>query len=180
MSRGVNKVILVGNLGQDPDLRYGPTNGSAVCSASLATNETWKDRATGEKHERTEWHRLVFFGRLAEISAEHLRKGSQVYVEGRLRSRKWVDNSGAERHQTEIVVSEMQMLGGRPEGFTRHDEQQPSHNTEEGDRPDAAQQQHGNVAAPPQFSTRRPERSSPRGFSEQAPAESLEDDDIPF
>ncbi len=169
MSKGVNKVILIGNLGQDPDLRYGPANGSAICGVSLATNDAWKDRTTGEKLERTEWHRLVFFGRLAEISAEYLRKGSQIYVEGRLRSRKWKDNSGEERQQTEIVVSEMQMLGPRSSDYTRQGDQSPRQ-TENGERHDT-RQQHGNVAPPSQFSSGKPE---------QTPAENMEDDDIPF
>ena len=184
MSKGVNKVILVGNLGQDPDLRYGPTNGSAVCSVSLATNDTWKDRTTGEKLERTEWHRLVFFGRLAEISAEYLHKGSQIYVEGRLRSRKWKDNSGEERQQTEIVVSEMQMLGHRSSDHARQGDQTPRH-TEDDERHDT-RQQHGNVASTSQFSPRRTDRTPSQNFAgqtqtqTQTPADSLEDDDIPF
>ena len=112
MARGVNKVILIGNLGQDPEVRYAPS-GAAVCNMTLATNESWKDRESGERHERTEWHRLVFFGRLAEIVNEYLHKGSQIYVEGRIQSRKWNTQSGEERNTTEIVVSEMQILGTR-------------------------------------------------------------------
>ena len=110
MARGVNKAILIGNLGQDPDIRYTP-NGSSVCNLTLATNENWKDRESGEKHERTEWHRLVFFGRLAEIVQEYLHKGSQIYVEGRIQTRKWQTQNGDERTATEIIVSEMQILG---------------------------------------------------------------------
>lgn len=109
---GVNKVILVGNLGQDPEIRYTPS-GSAVCNTSLATNEYWKDRDSGEQQERTEWHRLVFFGRLAEIASEYLHKGSQIYVEGRLQTRKWQAQSGEERTTTEIIVSDMHMLGAK-------------------------------------------------------------------
>ena len=112
MARGVNKVIIVGNLGNDPDTRYMPSGG-AVTNLSVATNESWKDKQTGEQKERTEWHRVAMFGRLAEIAAEYLRKGSQVYIEGRLRTRKWQDQSGNERYTTEIVADEMQMLGGR-------------------------------------------------------------------
>ena len=112
MARGINKVILVGNLGNDPEIRYTP-GGAAVANVTIATNESWKDKNTGEKQERTEWHRVVFFSRLAEIVGEYLRKGSQVYVEGRLQTRKWQDKSGNDRYTTEIVANEMQMLGGR-------------------------------------------------------------------
>lgn len=112
MARGVNKAILIGNLGQDPEVRYTPS-GSAVCNVPLATTESWKDRESGERRERTEWHRLVFFGRLAEITAEYLRKGSQAYVEGRMQTRKWQDQSGNDRYTTEVVVSEMHILGNR-------------------------------------------------------------------
>ena len=113
MARGINKVILVGNLGADPETRYMPS-GSAVTNLRLATTDSWKDRETGEQQERTEWHNVAMFGRLAEIAAEYLRKGSQIYVEGRLRTRKWQDRDGNDRWTTEIVANEMQMLGGRP------------------------------------------------------------------
>lgn len=112
MARGVNKVILVGNCGKDPDTRYTPS-GSAVTNISIATSEQWTDKQSGQKQERTEWHTVVFFNRLAEIAGEYLRKGSQVYVEGSLRTRKWQDKSGNDRYTTEIVASEMQMLGSR-------------------------------------------------------------------
>ncbi len=112
MARGINKVILVGNLGADPETRYTPS-GSAVTKIRIATSESWKDRQTGERQDRTEWHRVVFFGRLAEIAGEYLKKGSQVYVEGSLRTDKWQDQSGQDRYTTEIVANEMQMLGGR-------------------------------------------------------------------
>ena len=112
MARGVNKVIIVGNLGQDPEIKYMPS-GQAVCNVSIATTDSWSDKNTGEKQERTEWHRVVFFRRLAEIVGEYLRKGSQVYVEGRLQTRKWQDQNGNDRYTTEIVANEMQMLGGR-------------------------------------------------------------------
>jgi single-strand DNA-binding protein len=112
MARGINKVILVGNLGADPDTRYMPS-GSAVTNISIATSESWKDKTSGDQQERTEWHKVVFFGRLAEIAAEYLRKGSQVYVEGQLRTRKWQDKQGNDRWSTEVVANEMQMLGGR-------------------------------------------------------------------
>ncbi len=112
MSKGVNKVILIGHLGQDPEVKYMPS-GSAVANVSIATAESWKDKSTGEKKDKTEWHRVIFFARLAEIVGEYLRKGSQVYVEGRLQTRKWTDKNGVERYTTEIVASEMQMLGSK-------------------------------------------------------------------
>ncbi|MCX7056650.1 MAG: single-stranded DNA-binding protein [Proteobacteria bacterium] len=113
MARGINKVILVGNLGQDPETRSMPS-GKAVTNIRIATSESWRDKQTGEQKEQTEWHTVVFFDRLAEIAAEYLKKGSQVYVEGRLRTRKWQDKTtGADRYSTEIVAGEMQMLGGR-------------------------------------------------------------------
>lgn len=108
----VNKVILVGNLGRDPETRYNP-EGGAITNISVATTDTWKDKASGEKQERTEWHRVVFFSRLAEIAGEYLKKGSQVYIEGSLRTRKWTDKEGQERYTTEIVADRMQMLGSR-------------------------------------------------------------------
>lgn len=114
-SRGVNKVILVGNLGQDPETRYMPSGG-AVTNLSIATSETWKDKQSGQNQERTEWHRVVFFNRLAEIAGEYLKKGSKVYVEGSLRTRKWQDQQGQDRYSTEIVASEMQMLDARGMG----------------------------------------------------------------
>ena len=117
-SRGVNKVILVGNLGQDPEVRYMP-NGGAVANITLATSESWRDKQTGENKEITEWHRVVLFGKLAEVAGEYLKKGSQVYIEGQLRTRKWQDQGGQERYTTEVVVNvggTMQMLGGRQQG----------------------------------------------------------------
>jgi len=113
--RGVNKVILVGNCGQDPEMKHMPS-GSAVTNISLATSETWKDKQSGQQQERTEWHRVVFFNRLAEIVGEYVKKGSKVYVEGRLQTRKWQDQSGQDRYTTEIVASEMQMLDSRGGG----------------------------------------------------------------
>ena len=112
MARGINKVILVGNLGADPETRYMPS-GSAVTNLSVATSESWKDKQSGEQKERTEWHKVVMFDRLAEIAAEYLRKGSQVYIEGKLQTRKWQDRDGNDRCTTEVRASEMQMLGGR-------------------------------------------------------------------
>ena len=115
MARGVNKVILVGTLGKDPETRYMPS-GSAVTNMRIATNEQWKDKQTGEQQERTEWHSIAMFGRLAEIAAEYLRKGQQVYIEGKLRTRKWQDKEGKDRYTTEIVADEMHMLGGKGGG----------------------------------------------------------------
>ncbi len=115
MARGVNKVILVGNLGRDPEVRYTPS-GSAVANVTIATSDQWKDKQTGEQQERTEWHRVVFFNRLAEVVAEYVKKGQQIYVEGRIQTRKWQDQSGQDRYTTEIVANEMQMLGGRGGG----------------------------------------------------------------
>ncbi|MCC6203124.1 MAG: single-stranded DNA-binding protein [Gammaproteobacteria bacterium] len=115
MARGLNKVMLIGNLGADPEIRY-TQSGGAVANIRLATAESWKDPKTGEQQERTEWHRVVMFGRLGEIAGEYLRKGSQVYIEGRIQTRKWTDKNNEERYTTEIVANEMQMLGGRGAG----------------------------------------------------------------
>jgi single-strand DNA-binding protein len=115
MARGINKVILIGNLGADPETKYMPS-GSAVSNLRIATTESFKDRETGEQQERTEWHSVAMFGRLAEIAGEYLKKGSQVYIEGRLRTRKWQDREGKDRYTTEIIADQMQMLGGRGGG----------------------------------------------------------------
>lgn len=134
MARGVNKVILVGNLGADPETRY-TASGAAITKIRLATSESWRDKQSGEQKERTEWHRVTFFGRLAEIAGEYLSKGRQVYVEGSLRTDKWQDQNGQDRYTTEIVASEMQMLGGRGDnagagaqggGFRDQPKQQPA------------------------------------------------------
>lgn len=141
--RGVNKVILVGNLGQDPETRYMPSGG-AVTNVSVATSETWKDKNSGQMQERTEWHRVVFFNRLAEIAGEYLKKGTKVYVEGSLRTRKWQDQSGADRYSTEIVASEMQMLdsrggsgtgGNQESGFEGYDQMPESRQPMGGSQP---------------------------------------------
>jgi len=115
MARGINKVILIGNLGQDPEVKYMPSGG-AVTNVTIATSESWKDKTTGEQKENTEWHRVVFFRRLAEIAGEYLKKGSKVYIEGRLQTRKWQDQSGNDRYTTEIIANEMQMLDSRSGG----------------------------------------------------------------
>lgn len=112
MARGVNKVILIGNLGKDPEVRYSP-NGGAIANITLATSESWKDKNTGEQVDKTEWHRIVFFRRLAEVVGEYLKKGSKVYIEGKLQTRKWQDKDGQDRYTTEIVANEMQMLDSR-------------------------------------------------------------------
>lgn len=115
MARGINKVILIGNLGADPEVRYMPS-GSAVTNISLATTDSWKDKQTNEAQERTEWHKVVFFNQLAEIAAKYLHKGSKVYIEGRLQTRKWQDKNGQDRYTTEIIAAEMQMLDSRSTG----------------------------------------------------------------
>jgi single-strand DNA-binding protein len=129
MARGVNKVILIGTLGRDPEVRYMPS-GAAVANVRMATNESWRDRQTGEQQERTEWHNVVCFARLGEIAGEYLRKGSKVYIEGRLQTRKWQDRDGNDRYSTEIVANEMQMLGSRGGGAgagnAAYDQEPPS------------------------------------------------------
>lgn len=168
-SRGVNKVILIGNIGQDPEVRYTP-GGSAITNISVATSEAWKDKQTGQSQERTEWHRVVFFNRLAEIAGEYLRKGSKVYIEGSLRTRKWQDQQGQDRYTTEIVANEMQMLDGRGNADTGSSA--PSY----GD--------YGAPASAPPSSRPSPannQRSaSPPSASQQAPDFDGFDDDIPF
>jgi len=171
MAKGVNKVILVGNLGNDPEVRYMPSGG-AVANVSIATAESWMDKSSGQKQERTEWHRVVFFNKLAEIVGEYLRKGSQIYIEGSLRTRKW-EKDGIERYSTEIVASDMQMLGGRPGGGTSVYQ------------PDGAQQRPaGQVQQPPgQPYAPAPQQAAPAPLppSGATAATSADfDDDIPF
>ncbi len=135
MARGVNKVILIGNLGGDPEVRYMP-NGGAVANITVATSEQWKDKQTGETQERTEWHRVVLYRRLAEIAGEYLRKGSKVYIEGRLQTRKWQDQNGNDRYTTEIVANEMQMLDSRGgAGSASFNQQPPAQNQGGGAKP---------------------------------------------
>lgn len=122
MARGINKVILIGLLGKDPEVRYMPSGG-AVANITVATSETWKDKQTGQAQERTEWHRVVFFNRLAEIVGEYLKKGSKIYIEGSLRTRKWQDQSGQDKYTTEVVANEMQMLDSRGQQSSGHQEQ---------------------------------------------------------
>jgi len=131
----VNKVIIVGNLGRDPEVRYSP-DGAAICNVSVATTSTWKDKATGERREDTEWHRVVFYNRLAEIAGEYLRKGRSVYIEGRLKTRKWQDKeTGADRYSTEIVADQMQMLSGRDDAGDHGFEQRPVRHHEDRKNP---------------------------------------------
>jgi len=168
MARGINKVIIVGNCGQDPETRYLPSGG-AVTNISLATSESWKDKNTGEQQERTEWHRVVFFNRLGEIAGEYLKKGSKVYVEGSLRTRKWQGQDGADRYTTEIVASEMQMLDSRGQEGGGYQQQAPRQNQ-------APQQQ---SQAPQAQQNQAPQQQSSQ---QQAPQDmgGTFDDDIPF
>ncbi|NNC99471.1 MAG: single-stranded DNA-binding protein [Gammaproteobacteria bacterium] len=152
MARGINKVILVGNLGNDPEVRYA-SNGSAIANISVATTDSWKDKNTGEQQEKTEWHRVVMFNRLGEIAGEYLKKGSQVYIEGRLQTRKWQDQSGQDKYTTEIVANEMQMLGGRGGGESS-----------------------GGYQAPRQAPAAQ---AAPKAAAQSAPSNDF-DDDIPF
>ncbi len=192
MARGVNKVILIGNLGQDPEVRYMP-NGNAVTNVTIATSDSWKDRDTGQQQERTEWHRVVFFGKLAEIAGQYLRKGSKVYVEGALRTRKWQDQSGQDRYTTEIVVDmngQMQMLDSRSEGGAGGYQQggQPQQSFNQGRQQPAPQQSAPQQSAPqqsaPQQSASRPAPQQPQKPAQQPqqPAAGFDDfdDDIPF
>ena len=169
MARGVNKVILVGTLGKDPETRYMPS-GSAVTNLRIATNEQWKDKQTGEQQERTEWHSIAMFGRLAEIAAEYLRKGSQVYVEGSIRYDKFTGQDGQERYFTDIVVDQMQMLGGRGDGGGGGGGG-GSRGERGGDRPQRS--------APPQRQESQPQRRDTAPASRDY-GDDFADDDIPF
>ena len=169
MARGINKVTIVGNLGNDPEVKYMPSGG-AVTNISVATSESWKDKQTGQQQERTEWHRIVFFNRLAEIAGEYLKKGSQVYVEGSLRTRKWQDQSGQDRYTTEIVGNEMQMLGGRQGGGMGADNMGYDQTPAYGAPSQPAQQ------APAQ----QQQRPAPQAAPAPAPSMDSFDDDIPF
>jgi len=174
--RGINKVILVGNLGQDPEVRYTP-GGAAITTISIATSESWKDKNTGQTQEKTEWHRVVFFGKLAEIAGEYLHKGSQVYVEGKLQTRKWQDKSGQDRYTTEVVIDSfngvMQMLGGKGEGGGQ--QRQPSQQSQSNQQ---SQQQQG-------YQQQGQPQNQQQAGNQPAPAPSGDfdntfDDDIPF
>ncbi|NRA82219.1 MAG: single-stranded DNA-binding protein [Gammaproteobacteria bacterium] len=207
-TKGVNKVIIVGNLGQDPEVRYMP-NGGAVANITVATSESWKDKQTGENREKTEWHRIAIFGKLAEVAGEYLRKGSQVYIEGQLQTRKWKDQSGQDRYTTEIVVQgfngTMQMLGGRQGGGQAQQQggfqQQNAPQQSAPQQQQAPAQQQGGFGGQQQggFQQPAPQQSAPQqgGFQQQstpqqAPQQAAQqpakapdlddgwDDDIPF
>lgn len=169
MARGINKVILVGNLGQDPETRYMPS-GNAVTNISIATSESWKDKQTGEQQERTEWHRVAFFNRLAEIAGEYLKKGSKVYVEGSLRTRKWQGQDGQDRYTTEIIATEMQMLDSRGDmGGGGYNQQQGGGYSQQNQRP-SQPAQGGNYN---QQGGQQPQSPPPMDNA-------MLDDDIPF
>lgn len=167
MARGVNKVILVGNLGADPEVKY-TAGGTAICTLSVATSESWKDKQSGEQQERTEWHRVKFFGRLAEIAGEYLRKGSQVYVEGSLRTDKYTDKEGIERYTTDIVANEMQMLGGRGDGGGGQGMRQDRGGDRGGDR------------GRPSGGGARGMSGGGRGPANAPSGQDMDDDEIPF
>lgn len=183
-SRGINKVILIGNLGQDPEVRYTQSN-TAIANISIATSETWKDKQTGENREQTEWHRCVAYRRLAEICGEYLKKGSKVYVEGRLQTRKWQDKDGIERYTTEIVINDLQMLDGRPgaaqggyQGGQASGQGYQGGQSNPASAPSGGYQgsQGGQRAAAPQQAQQRPASNEPEPF---IPDHDF-DDDIPF
>ncbi len=165
MARGINKVILIGNLGADPEVRYMP-NGGAVTNVNLATTDSWTDRQSGERQERTEWHRLVFYRKLAEIAGEYLRKGSKVYVEGRLQTRKWQGQDGQDRYTTEIIVNDMQMLDSRAGGSAAFQDSPVPAQTQQSDNWNQAPQDEN-------------AGTTPKPVSSPASADDF-DDDIPF
>ena len=177
---GVNKVILVGNLGKDPDVRYTP-DGRAITNITVATSESWKDKNTGQKQEKTEWHRVVFFGPVAGIAGEYLKKGSKVYIEGKLQTRKWQDQSGQDRYTTEIVVDgfsgTMQMLDSRTGGDTAFGQQGGGNQNFQQNQNQAPQQQ-----APQQNAQQKqaPAQQQPQSAPASQPFEEEFDDDIPF
>lgn len=171
-NRGINKVILVGNLGQDPEVRYMP-NGNAVANFSVATSESWKDKQTGETRDRTEWHRVVVFGKLAEIAGEYIKKGTQVYLEGQLQTRKWQDQSGQDRYTTEVVINPiggtLQILGSRGNSNDSYDDGSQNWG-----------QSANNISSAPTASSRQPNKNAPAP-QPKAPEPPMDfDDDIPF
>jgi len=166
----VNKVILIGNLGRDPEVRYAPS-GSAICNVTIATSRNWKDKTSGERQEETEWHRVVFYDRLAEIAGEYLKKGRPVYVEGRLKTRKWTDKDGVEKYTTEIVADQMQLLGGREGGGGGGGGADDGGYANEGAPARPAARPAAAAARPP--AAPRPAPKSSTGFDGM-------DDDIPF
>jgi len=186
MARGINKVIIVGNLGQDPETAYMPSGG-AVTKISVATSEQWKDKNTGQPVEKTEWHRIIFFNRLAEVAGEYLKKGSKVYVEGSLRTRKWTDQAGVERFTTEIVASEMQMLDGRSDNRQTGNGHSPAQNAPAQGQPRTTAPSQGHGSAPTTNNQRGAPGAPQHGYqNQQEPAPQYGggwdamDDDIPF
>ncbi len=193
MSRGINKVILIGTLGRDPEVRYAPSTGNAIANLSVATSEVWNDRQTGERQERTEWHRVVIFGKLAEIAGQYLRKGSQVYLEGRLQTRKWTDQNGMDRYTTEVVIDQrgtMQMLDRRPQGGDAPFDQQSGQGGWQQPGPTGGAQQAGGFGGGQGAPQQNP--SQPGGYGGPAPQPAggagapspaempFDDDDVPF
>ncbi len=189
MSRGINKVILVGTLGRDPEVRYA-ANGNAIANLSVATSEQWTDRNTGQRQERTEWHRVVLFGKVAEIAGQYLRKGSQVYLEGRLQTRKWTDQSGQDRWSTEVVVDQrgtMQMLDRRGQGggdapFDQGGYGQPTTQANQGfgaSTPSAPAEQPA-IGGAPQNTSTQPQQSFGGAGAPSPAAVDFDDDDVPF
>lgn len=172
MARGINKAIIVGNLGNDPETKYLPSGG-AVTNISVATSDSWTDKQSGQKQERTEWHRIVFFNRLAEIAGEYLRKGSKVYIEGRIQTRKWQDQSGQDRYTTEIVANDMQMLDSRGDNMGGgYGQGAPMQQPQQGGYQQPAPQQPAQQQPPQQAPQQAPKQ--PQGFDNSF------DDDIPF
>ncbi|RVT52643.1 single-stranded DNA-binding protein [Rubrivivax albus] len=162
----VNKVILIGNLGRDPEVRYAPS-GSAICNVTIATSRQWKNKDSGERQEETEWHRVVFYDRLAEIAGEYLKKGKSVYVEGRLKTRKWTDKDGVEKYTTEIIAQEMTMLGGREGGGGG------GYGGDDGGMGEGRDSRPARSAPAPRAPAPKPAAKSSTGFDDM-------DDDIPF
>jgi len=165
----VNKVILIGNLGKDPEVRYAPS-GSAICNITLATSRNWKDKTSGERQEETEWHRVVFFDRMAEVAGEYLKKGKSVYIEGRLQTRKWTDKEGVEKYTTEVMADRMEMLGSRESGGGGGDE---SYSDQPQSRAEAPRRSAPPPRAPAPAPRSAPAPKSSTGFDDM-------DDDIPF
>ncbi|MBC7729037.1 MAG: single-stranded DNA-binding protein [Microbacteriaceae bacterium] len=168
----VNKVTLIGNLGRDPEVRYAPS-GSAICNVAIATSRSWKDKTSGERQEETEWHRVVFYDRLAEIAGEYLKKGKSVYIEGRLKTRKWTDKDGVEKYTTEIIAQEMTMLGGREGGGAGAGGGDESYSESSAPRAEAPRRSAPPPRAPAPAPRSAPAAKTSTGFDDM-------DDDIPF
>jgi len=181
MARGINKVIIIGNIGQDPEVKYMPSGG-AVTNVSIATSETWKDKTTGQPQERTEWHRVVFFNRLGEIAGEYLKKGSKVYIEGSLRTRKWQAQDGTDRYTTEIVANEMQMLDGRGDnaGGNFNQNEGQSFGAPQGGGYQGGAAQGAPSGRPAQAPASRPQQAPAHSAPAQPAGFDSFDDDIPF